>query len=124
MNTKSKFCIDFFEFIFLLESCIPPTPIARALFWERSIDELYHVLTENEKEKAFKWITQNHRFDQSNEDCRLFYARYNPLNQYQVKCFYDGKAQVVDCFKWNDKYHVSKTKSVNEEYISEVIRKR
>ena len=37
--------IDFFEFSFLVESCIPPSPIARAYFWQNVIDKYYYVLT-------------------------------------------------------------------------------
>lgn len=121
--TDNRFKIDFFEFIFLLETCIPPVPIARAMFWERTIDEIYHQLTDNEKAKTFRFITENHRFDDSNEDCRLFYARFNPENQYVVKYVEDFKTKEIDCFRYNDKYHVSKNRWINEDYVAGVEKK-
>lgn len=115
-----KFKIDFFEFIFLLEACIPPVPIARACFWERAINEIYHQLTDDEKAKTFRFITENHRFDNSNEDCRLFYARFNPKNQYKIKYIEDFKTKEIDCFRYNDKYHISKNRWINDIYIVDI----
>jgi hypothetical protein len=116
-NVSGRFVIDFFEFSFLVEACIPPRPIARAMFWEDVINKHYHVLTENERQRLFTWITKNLSFDLTNEDCRLFYARFNPKNQYEVETEFEGKKETVKCFKWNDKFHLSKSKSVNEKYI-------
>lgn len=116
-NVSSRFSIDFFEFSFLVEACIPPRPIARAMFWQDVIDKYYHVLTENEKERLFNWINRCSAFDLENEDCRLFYARFNPANQYELETEFEGKRETVKCFKWNDKFHLSKSTSVNEKYI-------
>lgn len=116
------FKIDFFELSFLAEACIPPVPIARAMFWEKLINEYYHSLTENEREKLFNWIIKNQGFDKKNEDCRLFYARYNPLNQYKVRYIFEEKAQEIECFHWNDKYHTFKNTYLNPEYITEVVK--
>jgi hypothetical protein len=119
-NVSSRFNIDFFEFSFLVEACIPPRPIARAMFWQDVIDKHYNVLTENEREKLFNWVQRCSSFDLENEDCRLFYARFNPKNQYQVQTEFEGKKETVKCFKWNDKFHLSKNTSVNEKYITDV----
>ena len=43
---ENKFNIDFFELCFLAEACIPPRPIARAMFWDTLINEHYYNLTE------------------------------------------------------------------------------
>ena len=125
MRTKkiNRFEIDFFEFSFLVEACIPPRPIARAMFLDDVINKHYHVLTENERERLFEWINRCDNFTYNlanNEECQLFNARFDKENQYNIKTLYDGKEQIIATFKWNGKYHISKTQSVNEEYIIEI----
>ena len=115
-----KFSIDFFELSFLAEACIPPRPIARAMFWDKLIDEHYHQMLPSERNRLFSWITTNSSFSKENEDCRLFYARFNPNNQYKVTCFHNGKAGEVDCFRFNEKYCTAKNRYINEEYITKV----
>lgn len=119
-TTNNRFNIDFFEFSFLVEACIPPRPISRAMFWHDVINKHYHVLTENERERLFCFITSSSSFNLENEDCRLFYARFDSKNQYEVQTEFEGKREIVKCFKWNDKFHLSKSTSVNEKYITNV----
>lgn len=119
----SKVEIDFFELSFLAEACIPPVPIARGQFWQRLIDEIYYDLTNAERAKLFVWMQRNSRFDLNNEDCQLFYARFNPENQYEVQCFHNGKVQMAEAFKRDDKYWTAKNRFINPEYISEVTPK-
>lgn len=121
-SINSRFNIDFFEFSFLVEACIPPSTIARAMFWQDVIDKHYNVLSENERDRLFNWIKRCLGFDLENEDCRLFHARFNPKNQYEVQTEFEGKKEIVKCFKWNDKFHLSKSTSVNEKYIVNIKR--
>lgn len=116
----AQITIDFFELAFLAESCIPPRPIARASFWDRLINEIHGQLSINERQRLFNWITKNDLFNKENEDCQWFYARFNPKNQFNVSCFYNGKASTIQCFRKDDKYWTSKTRSVNEEYIKSI----
>lgn len=116
----SIFTIDFFELMFLAEACIPPRPIARTTFWYDLCDKHYHKMSQDERERAFDWITKKDGFNLENEDCRHFFARYNPKNQFRVKCFYEGKAQKVDAYRFNERYHTARNKTINEEYIKEV----
>ena len=121
----NRFNIDFFEFSFLVEACIPPRPIARAMFWEDVINKHYHVLTENERERLFEWINKCDNFTYNldkNEDCQLFNARFDKENQYKVRYQFQGEERTVDCFKWNNRYHISKTQSILEEYIIEATK--
>lgn len=121
---ENRFNIDFFEFAFLVEACIPPRPIARASFWDDVINKHYHVLTENERERLFDWINRcygmEHGLETQNEDCLLFNARFDPNNQYKVKTQYRGEESEIDCFKWKNKYHISKTTSIDENYILDI----
>lgn len=117
---SKKFEIDFFELSFLIDVCIPPVPIARTMFWHRLIDEIYYQLSDEEADSIFKWVTENTRFSKDNEDCRWFYARFNPDNQYLVSCFHRGKADKVPCFRVDDKYHTKINTWINPQYIKEV----
>jgi hypothetical protein len=117
-NTEAecRFPIDFFEFSFLVEACIPPRPIARTMFWHDVINKYYHVLTPNERARLYEWIGRSYFFKLENEDCALFAARFNPANQYRVKVSYAGGSE-IDAFKWKDGYFVKKDVSITPEYI-------
>jgi hypothetical protein len=120
----SRFYIDFFEFSFLVEACIPPRPIARAMFWDDVIDKHYNTLTDNERVRLFEWINRNHcmqdGIEERNEDCLLFNARFNPDNQYKVHTNYNDKLEVYDAFKLNDRYYIKKNTSIEDKYITKV----
>ena len=55
MAKKRRFEIDFFEFSFLVEACIPERPIARTMFWHNVIDKYYHELTDDERARLFEF---------------------------------------------------------------------
>jgi hypothetical protein len=118
----SRFNIDFFEFSFLVEACIPPRPIARAMFWDDVIDVHYNFLTDNERGRLFEWINRNScmqdGIEEGNEDCLLFNARFNPDNQYKVHTNYNDK--LYDAFKLNDRYYIKKNTSIEDKYIVKV----
>ncbi|MBF0553769.1 MAG: hypothetical protein HQK96_04345 [Nitrospirae bacterium] len=125
----SRFKIDFFEFSFLVESCIPQVPIARTMFWQRVINEHYHELTMNERARLFDWIQCNYSFKQGMEekveDVVWFYDRFNPDNQYKVTYEFDGETESVDCFKHcNNKgvehYYTQMNRFVADEYIVKI----
>lgn len=124
MEEDCRFKIDFIEFAFLVEACIPPRTIARAMFWERVIDEYYHVLTPEERKRLYEWINLNpgykHGIENHNEDCLLFEARYNPDNQYRITTIYNDKEETHDCFLWNRGYQLTKSTSIIDEYIKNI----
>ena len=111
----STFKIDFFELAFLAEACIPPVPIARASFFADLSDKYYAIMTQEERNKLFEWLSP--KLDLTNEDCQHFFARFNMLNQYRVKHTYNGQTNETIAYRFNDKYHVSRSKSINEDYI-------
>jgi len=115
----SKFKIDFFEFAFLAEACIPPVPIARAIFFADLSDKYYALMTQEERNKLFEWLSP--KLDLTNEDCKHFFARFNMFNQYRVKHTYNGQTNETFAYKFNEKYHVSKSQSINEDYIDCVV---
>lgn len=122
-----RFPIDFFEFSFLVEACIPPKPIARSMFWDSVINKHYYSMTLEERSHLYSWITKNWVFQDgiknNNEDCQLFEARFNPDNQYCVTTNHKNKITGYDCFLWKDNYHTSKSTSILKEYIIDIIKK-
>lgn len=118
----AKIEIDFFELAFLAEVCIPPVPIARNAFWNRLINDIYHQLSDDERERLFEWITKSYSFNLENEDCVWFYARYNPKNQFNVQCFHNGEAGVHKAFLKDGKYHTSINRFISPDYIKSVTR--
>ena len=116
--------IDFFEFSFLVETCIPKRPIARAMFWQRVIDKYYYVLNQNERDRLFEWINRNHSMqsgiEEGDEDCLLFNARFDKNNQFLVSTFFGGENKDVEAFLFNGTYYTSKNRFINEEYITKV----
>jgi len=113
------FKIDFFELVFLAEACIPTVPIARAMFWKNLIDVYYEQMSEDERKRLFEFISGHPKFSKHVEDCRIFFARFNPNNQWLVKCFHMGSASEIRCFRMNDRFYTKTDKSVNPEYIKE-----
>lgn len=118
----SKFEIDFIELAFLAEVCIPPRPIARAIFFDKLSDEHYHKMSQAERDRLFEWISKN--LDMENEDCAHFHARFNPDNQYSVTTKIKNVSSTVDAYLFNDKYHVLKNKFIAKQYIEYVIHKK
>jgi len=118
-DMEGRFKIDFFELMFLAEACIPPRPIARTMFWKDLIDKYYFQMTTGERRKAFEWLSPE--IDVSNEDARLFYDRFNPLNQYLVTAVYEGEKSDIEAFLHKDRFHTDSTTSIVEDYITDIV---
>lgn len=119
-----RFPIDFFEFSFLVEACVPPRPIARSMFWHDVINKHYHTLTQNERERLFEWINRNHSMqsgiEDGNEDCLVFNARFDPSNQYNVHTNFGKESKIIEAFSWQNRYHTAINISINEDCITKV----
>ena len=110
--------IDFFEFVFLLEACLPPKPIARTLFFQKAIDKYYYKLSERERTIIFERFKKDLNIEE--EDSEWFYARYDPSNQYKVVTLYDNKKETHRAFLRDGKYYTQRNKSIAEEYIETI----
>jgi len=124
-KTEKKFQINFFEFMFLVEACIPPRPIARSFFWDDVINKYYHLMTQDERKHLYKSISDNLCFidglDKENEQCLIFKARFNPLNQYGVKAHHpNGNEEWVHTFLYKGKYHTEINYWVTDEHIKDI----
>jgi hypothetical protein len=124
MSKESTFTIDFFELAFLAEACIPPTPIARSMFWDNLTNRYWAQMTENERERLFEWLNKNWKYrdnvKEEHPDTMVFHHRYNPDNQYMVKIVYNGVEEDKRAFKMGDRYYVSINVSITPEYIVNV----
>ena len=72
------FVIDFFELMFLAESVIPERPIARSMCFDDFSERHYHKMNEKQDCKFFEHVQKCHGFTLENEQCRHFFARFNP----------------------------------------------
>jgi hypothetical protein len=116
------FKIDFFELMFLAESVIPPRPIARSMCFDDLSEKHYDLMTDNQRQQFFEHVIKLHSFNLENQQCRHFYARFNPKNQFKVTCIYLGVEEVVNCYLYNEQYHKSMNTYISPEYIQEVVR--
>jgi hypothetical protein len=119
----SKFKIDFFELAFLAEACIPPRPIARAMFWHHLTDVYWEQMTEGEREHLFEWMNKTDGYKRSlenQEDTQVFHARFDPDNQYLVHSNFMGNDNVNRTFKFNDLYYVRRDVWVSPDCITKI----
>lgn len=110
-----KFVIDFFELAFLTEACLPKSTIARHCLFMNTIDRYYFQMTWEQRKHFFEWITP--KLNMEYEESKMFYARYNPENQYLVKTSYEGKEEDVEAFLFEKKYMITSSRRINQDYI-------
>jgi hypothetical protein len=108
-----RFKIDFIELAFLVETCVPPGPIARSMFWDDVINVYYHEMTPHERVRLFNWIHKswvyNKGLEKGLEEIEVFEARFDPNNQYIVFTNYKDKEESCTCFKYKDKNSFGQT---------------
>jgi hypothetical protein len=121
---ENKFTIDFFELAILAEACIPPRPIARAMFWQSLTDKYWEQLSEGERIHLFEWMQKSWVYEESlakEEDTQVFHARFDPDNQYIVKSNYHAPLEEDHrTFKMGDRYYIKRNTWISEEYIVSV----
>lgn len=117
-----QFNIDFFELMFLAEAVIPPNPIARSVCFDDFSDKHYHLMRDDQRKQFFEHVQKCHNFDLENKQCRHFFARFNPKNQFLVHCMSVTGIQLINCYKHDEEYKTSINRAVNPAYIKEVKR--
>ena len=119
----TRFVIDFFELAFLAEACIPPKPIARTSFWRDLSDKYWYQMTEEERANLFEWLGRNDSYKrslESEEDTKLFHARFDPDNQFTVTTEFNGTVNKHRAFKWEERYYIGSRSSIADQYITQV----
>jgi uncharacterized protein YihD (DUF1040 family) len=123
----SNFTIDFFELAFLAEACIPPRPIARAMFWQSLTSRYWNEMSENERIHMFEWLNKNSTYQESlsrqEEDTLIFHARFDPNNQYEVTAIDNGIERKVRTFLYEGRYWVSNRSFVDPDRIVNIEKK-
>jgi len=117
---NKKFKIDFIELMILAQICIPPVPIARSMFFADLCDVHYHEMSDNQRKRMFDNIVKQDSFSLNNDDCNYFFCRFYKFNQYVVDVVAldcGHTCTQINAFKVEDKYHVSKSQSVNKSCI-------
>ncbi len=117
------FTIDFFELAFLAEACIPPRPIARTMFWQNLTEKYWAQMSEPQRAHMWNWLQKNPYYEESlktEEDTKVFHARFDPDNQYMVHTNFHGVEDKRRAFKMGEKYYISRHTSIAEEYITSV----
>ena len=121
---KQRFKIDFFEFSFLVEACIPERPIARAMFWQKVIDEYFYEMDTTERSRLYTWINRSYSMEcalkEGNVDALEFNLRYNPDNQYLVHAKYKDATTLHLAYKNGDRYFVKRNTWIEPNYILSV----
>lgn len=117
-NSTGKFMIDFFELAFLTEACLPPSPIARHCFFMNVIDVYYNQMSWQQRKHLFQWIGE--KLNMEHEESKIFYARFNPDNQFKVSTIYEGEKQEIEAFLFDEKYMISSSRRIDEKYIEGV----
>ena len=119
----NEFKIDFFELSFLAEACIPPRPIARTMFWQHLTDVYWEQMTEGERERIFEWLNRDDKYKrslESEEETKIFHARFDPDNQYMVHSTFNGEDWVNNTFKFKDLYYTKRNTWVSPEFITKI----
>jgi hypothetical protein len=119
---KDGFVIDFFDLMFLAESVIPPNTISRSICFDDFSERHYHKMNDNQRKRFFEHVQKCNGFTLEKEQCRNFFARFNPENQYLVSTLYNGKADDIICYIFKEEYRTKKNRFVNRNYIKKVIR--
>jgi hypothetical protein len=120
-----SFQIDFFELAFLAEACIPPRPIARMMFWQHLTDKYWDQMSDPQRTHIWNWLQKNLYYEESlktEEETQIFHARFDPDNQYMVHTNFHGVEDKRRAFKMGDRYYITRTTSIADEYIVEVIK--
>lgn len=111
------FSIDFFELMFLAESVMPERPIARSMCFDDFSEVHYHKMTKLQREQFYYHVIKLPGFNVSKEQCHHFECRFNPRKQWIIKTNFEGKIQTHEAYLYNNKYHVSKNKNIDEKYM-------
>lgn len=121
-SPNGVFKIDFFELMFLAESVIPPRPIARSMCFDDLSDKHYHLMSESQRQQFFEHVKKCNGFHLENEQCRQFFARYNPKNQFKATCLFEGQEEVINCYLYNGQYHTKINTHISQEFITKIVR--
>lgn len=129
--------LDFFEMYYLLESCFRGSHLRSGTI-RRFVDEFYVWFSPEERKNLHDWILRDiydGKFEPRSQLCgadRVFMARYNPDNQYEVTVrepVRPNNGKNVGAVIWerqvfllDGKYYVSSRTYIDNESIIEITK--
>lgn len=129
--------LDFFEMYYLLESCFRGSHLRTQTIY-RFVDEFYVWFSPEERKNLHDWIVRDiydGKFEPRSQLCgadRVFMARYNPDNQYEVTVrepVRPNNGKNVGAVIWerqvfllDGKYYVSSRTYIDNESIIEITK--
>lgn len=140
---KTPIQIDFFELQILVERCFNSSTILSMSVLEKAIDTWFFCLEKDEIKRIFETIAKFFKVvkvttaeglvyyaklspgkekieDFDNDFQKKFIARFNPDNQYMVTASDGKKTETVQCFMFDNQYHVSTNTTFQEKFITKI----
>lgn len=120
-----KVNLDIFEMYYLLESCFRGSHL-RSETIIRFVDEWYHLIAPKRRQDLYTWILRdiyNGDFKPRPQLCgadKIFMARYNPDNQYEVTTKYNDTTDTIEAFLMDGRYCISSRLTIVKEYIQKI----
>jgi hypothetical protein len=75
-----------------------------------------------QREQFFNHVRKCDGFDLEKEQCRHFYARFNPRNQFIITAFSKCRAGEHECFLFENQFRIAKNTFINRDYITKIVR--
>jgi hypothetical protein len=90
--------------------------------WIKLVDKYWFAMSEETRKETFDhWVsTPDFRDMLEKEEVKVFFARFNPDNQFTVTTELYGTVNKHRAFKWQDRYHVGSVSKLNDDYITNV----
>lgn len=105
--------IDYHELSILIEACWSGGTILRASVMQKAVDNWYNLLTPTERNGLYSYANRVLKdrgaiMEMDKEIQEIFFARYNPSNQYNVHVRSGAGDEILQAFKWKDRFYVKK----------------
>jgi hypothetical protein len=90
--------------------------------WIKLVDKYWFGMSEESRKNLFEDWTSTPEFRDmlDKEEVKLFFARFNPDNQFTVTTELYGTVNKHQAFKWKDGYYLGSMSKLNDEYITDI----
>jgi len=95
------------------------------MFWQHLTDKYWDQMSDPQRTHIWNWLQKNPYYEESlktEEETQIFHARFDPDNQYMVHTNFHGVEDKRRAFKMGDRYYITRTTSIADEYIVEVTK--
>lgn len=111
------FEIPFHELVLLTRMTLSSTDLVSREFFESVIDRHYQKMNNQQREHLFDVVTNLLHFDKNNLLNQIFYARFNPENQYQVTYWEGGEKTYKRTFMRDGKHYYNSIEFVDPDMV-------